>query len=349
MLQKTQKTSFNFSVLRHKSDSPLLLRPSSSMDHLKQCMTTLQAVINDNFLDRVAALHKGEKRQGKALTNALSGNANEEDQVVTSIRAGSQMYARALTGINFGISFLNFARSDLAQVGKLAEEMVGAVERAASRKGSRNDRLQAQRVIQENGQAIKTILRGAEVGDREYLTGEGIKEVFSSIGLDPDRSRSLEDIFKNFVSLDKEENLIDPAIKGEDSPIPRELGKPKSTHSTGKLFDGSRSLTKAADAYAMLDDLKAFSAQVQQNLVVVDELAVVLEENAFLARSTAVAFLKIQDSIGSAPEASTVARRLERMIQRDARAALSQAENLEPMIVATLTYKDSGIVVDGGS
>ncbi|MCI5064671.1 hypothetical protein MRY87_02980 [bacterium] len=307
-------------------------------------MASIQNVLNEQFLERIVALQKGETRRGAALNSALSGQ--RADTVTTSIRAGSRMYAKALTGINFGISFLNFARSDLQQVGKLTEKLTAVVEEAASRRGSRNDRLQAQRSIREIGNQVQDILQGAKVGDREYLTGKGIEEVFEAIGLGPSTSRTNKAVFEQFVSLDSDQSLIDPDIKGRDSFIPRELGKANPKQATASLFDGSRALTKTADAYAFLDDLRAFSDQITTNLQVIDHLTEIASENALLTRSTAIAFLEIGDAIGSAPKATEVVRSLQRSILKDARAALSQAENLDPILAATLTYSKNGIVVD---
>ncbi|MCB0331470.1 MAG: hypothetical protein KDD70_17485 [Bdellovibrionales bacterium] len=307
-------------------------------------MATIQAVVNENFLTRVAAIQKGEKRAGgDAINRALSGSSSE-GKITTSVRAGSKLYARALTGINFGISFLNFARSDLEQVSSITDEMIRVVEDAASPSSSKNERLVAQRTLRELGSDVKEILRGAEVGERKYLTGEGIREVFSAIGLDPQKSRPTRQIFDKFIALDQDETLVDPGIKGSDSPIPKELGKPNTAQGSKDLFNGARSISKTADAYAILDDLKAFSSQVKNNIAVVDELAQKLGENALLVRTTALAFLEIEDSLTDEPQAADVARQLQRLILKDAKAALSQAENLEPIVVATLTYKDSGIV-----
>jgi hypothetical protein len=148
------------------------------------------------------------------------------------------------------------------------------------------------------------------------------------------------------MTLGKDATLADLDIKGVNSSIPKEAGKVDSVHDNEPLFGGRRTLTKTADAYAVLDDLKAFQGQIANNIGALNGLSEVLEQNALLVRSTALAFLEIGETLTSETDANDVARKLQSMILKDARAALSQAENLEPLIVATLNYKDAGITTE---
>ncbi|NBW39842.1 hypothetical protein EBR25_02445 [bacterium] len=298
--------------------------------------------MNEQFLERVAALDKGEKRRGAAISKALS-DTNADTKISISVRAGSQMYARALTGINFGVSFINFAQSDLESIQKLTREIIRSVEKTASPNSSRAERVEAQRTIDEHGAVIKDTIRNSYFGKKNYLEKDVLINIFEEIGLVADKSEPLQNAFDQLLTIGKDGALADLDIKGVNSNLPREVGKPSSFHNDEPLFGGRRTITKAADAYAILDDLKAFDAQLTSNLNALNSLSEVLGQNSLLVRSTALAFIEIGKSINSETDAGDVARKLQGMILKDARAALSQAENLEPLIVATLNYKDAGI------
>ncbi len=308
-------------------------------------MASIQQIVNEQFLDRVAALEKGEKRYGAAQSKALSGT-DPESRISISVRAGSKMYARALTGINFGVSVLNFAHSDLEKIHKLTSEIITVVENAASPNSSRADRAAAQRAMDEHGSTIKDMLRNSYFGKKNYLQKDVLADVLEDVGLIADKSETIKTAFDQFITLGKDATLADPDIKGVNSSIPREAGKADSVHDNEPLFGGKRTLTKAADAYAVLDDLKAFQGQIANNIGALNGLSEVLEQNALLVRSTALAFLEIGETLTSETDANDVARKLQSMILKDARAALSQAENLEPLIVATLNYEDAGITTE---
>jgi hypothetical protein len=107
------------------------------------------------------------------------------------------------------------------------------------------------------------------------------------------------------------------------------------------IFDSERSIATRPGAYDMLNDLKALKSQLKKNLSAIDEARGVLEDNIKLVRVTGLAMLDLSSQIKSDATAAQVAQLLQEKIRSDAGAALSQAENLDPIMVAVLTLASS--------
>ena len=120
-----------------------------------------------------------------------------------------------------------------------------------------------------------------------------------------------------------------------------------SAHTTGQrcermsqefqsLFSSDANIRSRPNAFRMSVDLKALRKQIDENLIALDDALKTLGKNLELARATGLAFLDASQTIGSAADASAVASALRSAIRNNAPQALSQAENLEPIIVAAL-------------
>ncbi len=103
------------------------------------------------------------------------------------------------------------------------------------------------------------------------------------------------------------------------------------------LFALDANIRSRANAVRMNVDLKALKAQIKENLSALNTATDVVSKNLELARATGLAFLDASSTISSSSDAATVAASLREAIRANARQAISQAENLEPMIVAALS------------
>ncbi len=306
-------------------------------------MVAIQTYIDKDLFDRVLALGAGESRTGSALTSALSGQTSES-RIQQSFRYGSQFYAKALSGLNFAASFVNFARADLEQVQSKTREMIEFAKESSEEFTSKQKRIQLNREYQRLSKDVREIFEGAKVGEREYLKLDGLQEVFVEIGLDPGKSRLTRAAFDEFQLADGEGNLASADIKGADTNLPARFGRPKPVQSTDELFGYSRDIARAADAQAVLDDLYAIDAQIEKNLEAMDGLTGLLSENLTLVRATAVSMIEISETIDSGTAADEAARLLQKALRDNVPQALNQVVHLEPIVVAALTLEQSGLV-----
>jgi len=117
-------------------------------------------------------------------------------------------------------------------------------------------------------------------------------------------------------------------------------GLSRSLKEFDSLFSVDRNIRTRPNAYQILADLKGLRSQIETNKRALDEATVIVGENVKLIRAAGFAFLEAADSVTSADKADQVALLLQAQIRQNAGAALSQAENLEPITVAALTLSN---------
>jgi hypothetical protein len=110
-----------------------------------------------------------------------------------------------------------------------------------------------------------------------------------------------------------------------------------SLPSFAALFDGEANLLSRRAAVQVGAQLAAVGERIATNIEALENARSVIGQNLDLVRASGFAFLDISNEISGEEEASQVAGLLARRIREDAKGALSQAENLELMVVAALT------------
>jgi len=110
------------------------------------------------------------------------------------------------------------------------------------------------------------------------------------------------------------------------------------------LFSSGRTIETRPRAYQALADLKELRTQIQTNLEVTEELAGLLNKNVDLLRAAGNAFLELSSSLRSVGDAENLASELRNLIRRNAPLALSQAENLNSLVVAALSNDYQGLL-----
>ncbi len=301
--------------------------------------------IDKRFIDRLQAVAKGDtKGSGASIAAALKGGATV-NSIQQGLRAGAQTYTKSVQGINFAISMANIARADLSNLGNITDQMISLAEAASKENTSapKRDKFDFQyRILAKQFQEITS---GTEFGNRNYLNMDDLEGVLSVVGLNPDKSRTSHRALEDFVLADRDPALASENIKGKRPvPVPAGVPKPGAEHDTAGLFDISRGMRSRSDAYAMLEDLKALKSQIETNQQAFNKTYDFLGENLDLVRATAFAMLELSDQLGKDSAADDVAKELKTLIRKNARGALAQAENLEPLVVAALTLTDERLL-----
>ncbi|MCB0355109.1 MAG: hypothetical protein KDD64_16370 [Bdellovibrionales bacterium] len=311
-------------------------------------MPSIRSTIDVDFLEKLNALGRGSSSTGAALVQSIKGGEATESRVRKGLRSGAQYYAKALNGINYVGSLVNYARQDLEEMQKLTTSMAAFAEEASKEGTGTQRRRTLNRQFFSAAKRFLEINENAESNGRKYLTKSGVEEALVLIGLDPQKSPDIRNIMDDFVADGADSSLASAHIKGKDTHLPASAGRPSPAHATEELFRRDRNLLERADAQAVLDDLNALSGQIDTNLKNFENVSAILLENAVLVRATAVSMLSIEEEIQNDTEASKVATLLQQSIRRNARGALSQLDHLEPMAVAALTLTDETLALGKG-
>lgn len=114
-------------------------------------------------------------------------------------------------------------------------------------------------------------------------------------------------------------------------------GERKSFPEFSKLFGGESDILTRASASSVINHLEAIRDRIDENQETLNDAKDVLGSNLDLVRASGLAFLDMSNQISGAAEAGDVATELASRIRQDAKSAVSQASNLELIIVAALT------------
>lgn len=119
------------------------------------------------------------------------------------------------------------------------------------------------------------------------------------------------------------------------------LAQLKQSNQYDRVFASDRSIIRRADAFQMLEDLKALKGVLKDNITAITHAISVVGDNLKLARATGFAFLNESDALTSETDADKVAQKIIEDIRRDSKGALNQVENLQAITVAALTSPSS--------
>lgn len=118
---------------------------------------------------------------------------------------------------------------------------------------------------------------------------------------------------------------------------------PRRAPSYSTIFDEERPLKNQIDWLYLLADAKELKTQVEKNLKAIDYGLDVIGKNIDFVRGAGFAFLDVSNQLKGTEEAEAVVQMLQQQIRQNAPAALAQAENLNPIVVATLTVISDGL------
>lgn len=298
---------------------------------------SLRSVLDDTFVKRFQGLASGSSQQ--QLANSLKGQSSEVS-IASGLRIGARTFGTAIQGLNTAITFLNTSKGTLEGLGELTEKMIVLAERASASTSSTQDRRDADLEFQRLGDEFKRTVNNAKLGEREFLTVDGISEFLKVVGLDEENSTTISDVFKKFKVPSEDDTLASDEAQG-----PRPVEIPAQAYSATaaftvdyeKVFDDEVTINTRPNAYKVLADLNALKDQITGNMKALDNGIEVIGKNIDLVRSAGLAFLELSEQITTEDDADAVAKQLNRMIKADAPAALSQAENLESIVVAALS------------
>lgn len=310
-------------------------------------VTSLRAVVDESFVLRFAGLaQSGSSNQ--SLAKALKGEGGG-NKIETGLRFGARTFATAVQALNSGIAVLNISQSTLTGLGKLTDDMIALADEASQSTTSSQARRRLDLEFKQLGNKFQEVVDEAKLGETEYLTVDGLSHMLTNLGLDENTSDSIAAVFKKFVVPDGDDTLASEETKGA-RPVRIPAGAyttPVTVARTSKeyeeIFDGTVDLTTRPGAYQLLNDLKGLKGQIEDNLSALDNAVTVVGQNIDLVRAAGLAFLDISDKIGSETDADAIATQLRDRIRKDAPAALAQAENLIPIVIAALAFDSSAL------
>jgi len=307
--------------------------------------TSVDSVVNSTFVQRFQGLAAaGSGSSSSQLLSALKGEASSKTSISDGLRYGAQTFVTSLKLLNSTVNLVNLSEQKLQDLSKLTDKMIDLASRATETGIGSQGRAELDRQFKELGNQFKKTIDDATVGQRDVLNQDDLSQIFQSAGLDKENSDSIAAVFSQFVLSGSDQSLASDKIKG-DRPIyvPRSSKDSNSRLSPepATLIAGDADLRTRPDATRTLVDLKALKEQITKNIGALDQGLSVIKDNMDLVRATGLAFLSISSQITSSDDAGKVAAELRAEIRKNAGASIAQAENLQPIVIATLALQSA--------
>jgi flagellin-like hook-associated protein FlgL len=170
-------------------------------------VSNLTKVVNESFVLRFAGLASGS---GGAVTKSNATSTT----ISTGLRFGAQTFAKAVQGLNAGISFLNISRGTLEKLTEITDKLITLTERSTKISTSADARKGLNLEFKRLASDFQEVVEQAKFGERNVLNVEDISELFTTLGLDRESSESIAAIFKEFSTPDEDEQLASEEVKG---------------------------------------------------------------------------------------------------------------------------------------
>lgn len=172
----------------------------------------LRGVVTGSFL-----LSLGAAAPSARASSPLSSSSTTS--LSQSLRIGAQTYTAALEGLNSSIAYLNLSQAKLEQLHELTGKMVSLAEEASRASTGMQRRRSLDLEFQRLGTQFRKVLEESVLKDDEYLTVEGLSEVFQRFGLDREQSNSIAKVFARFITVPGDEKgaLASEEIKAKPS------------------------------------------------------------------------------------------------------------------------------------
>lgn len=182
----------------------------------------LRGIVDKTFVERFSALASSGSSSGSGLAQALRGGGSRVS-ISDGLRMGARIYATAVQNLNSTISIVNLSQDTLQKLGEITDRLITVTEQATKSSTGEQGRRSLNTRFTALANDFQEIVDNANLGDKEYLTKEGLQELFTLVGLTPEDSSTLSSIFDKFLLSAKDDVFASEYIKGQ-RPVPIPAG-----------------------------------------------------------------------------------------------------------------------------
>lgn len=177
---------------------------------------SLNKALSADFLQRFVGLASSSQSPTQAVKGGLQG----DKALSAGLRIGARTFATAVDGLNGAISFVNLSQKTLEDLSKITDKLIDVTKRATSIQTSADSRAKLEIEFKRLAGEFRRTVKNATTGDNEFLSKEGLTEVFQTIGLDEKSSSSIARIFSQFVTSSSDDSLASEKTAGPQITVP---------------------------------------------------------------------------------------------------------------------------------
>ncbi|GEM_PF-5360655 len=233
---------------------------------------SLSSAVSATYIRKLASAANSD-----APSQAFRQPSNAANVDISSaLRFGARVYSQGLQNLNSGISLLNIASVTMQKLIKITEDVVGLMERATAPGVGDQTRRRINSEFRDLATEFKGLVEDAQIGDYEVLDVESLTEFFEKIGLDPEESGTIADVFNKFLT-----RPLDTLLASEIVDNTKQVRIPSSAYTTNQVY----ALSKETDA--ALVTASGITGSISTNVSVynAEDTTQGLEQNIFIKQA----------------------------------------------------------------
>lgn len=297
-------------------------------------INSLDRIVNPTLLTKISKSLSSSSSSSKSALTASSNQALSPQDLYDSLRRGAQNFGASMQLLNSSATFVNLS---LDTTEKLLD-MVTRLDTIAAKANKGNVSSSAAKQMGDDfnkiADAFDKVIESATKGKTDIFDVNQLQSVLVSAGLDPAKISELSLALKRFTHPGEPTLNTDGAVVSDGNPVP--------------LTEFQRALRVAiVDPDDMSDDrsgyfgkvkekLKGIRLQLEANVKALKDTTKLIGDNMTLVRAAGFAFLDVSNEMTGSESPEMIADQLRSKIRGSARSVLSQAHNLDPIIVAGL-------------
>jgi hypothetical protein len=295
-------------------------------------ISSLRTVVTASFIQGLSSGGSG----GRA---AATGKGKDTQAIDVTLRSTAKNFAAGVQSLNVGISYVNVSRDFNRRLLTTVDKLEGLVSRA----GKGNLTSSSAKVMRDEFESLardfQDTLKRSKIQGRDVLDPSTLADVLGDAGLSSEKVDELRVAFREMRSLSQ----ASIGAEGESISLPPTIPVDEFTSAvrrstvSDEAEEGAEPEDVAANFSGIRDSLKRIRSTLKDNLSALDKTTEVLKQNLEISRAAGLAFLDVSNNVKGNESPEDLADAIRRQIQSAAPRALSQAHNLESIMVAGLT------------
>lgn len=153
-------------------------------------------IINEDFIRRFTQLAKS----GNSARNSIFSKQTETESLGAGLRIGARTFSTAIDGLNAATSLVNLSEQTLEDLKEVTTSLINISKQAAEVSTSQGQRIGLDQKFHELAGEFRNLVKNGTTGTNEFLTKDGLAEIFRAVGLDEKSSETIASIFSSFIT-----------------------------------------------------------------------------------------------------------------------------------------------------
>jgi hypothetical protein len=297
-------------------------------------INSLERIVNPTLLSKISKSLSSSSNSSKSALTASSNQELSPQELYDSLRRGAQNFGASMQLLNSSATFVNLS---LDTTEKLLD-MVTRLETIASKANKGNISSSAAKQMdgdfEKIADAFDKVIESATKGKTDIFDLQQFQSVLVNAGLDPTKISELSLALKRFTHPGEPTLNTDGAVVSDGNPVP--LSEFQRALRVAIVDPDESGDDRSGYFGKVREKLKGVRIQLEGNIKALKDTTKLIGDNMTLVRAAGFAFLDVSNEMTGAESPEMISEQVRNKIRGSARSVLSQAHNLDPIIVAGL-------------